>query len=120
MLTTDSCLSSICSLKGGSQFGKWYYNISLFNRYGLYSDDLLNECINPEIAEALRRVPKKVYDERIYRQVRADQLEITKMYLPKEQWIKPEDPMNWYLQPYIDEVMAEWKEKTDWEKKHPQ
>lgn len=100
--------------------GKWYYGISLFNRYGLYHDDLLRECFNPEVDEAVRRLPRQMYDERIYRQVRADQLDITKSYLPKNEWIKAEDPMNYYLQPYVDEVLAEWKEKEDWEKKHPQ
>lgn len=100
--------------------GKYYYNLSLFNRYGMYHDDLLRECFNPEVMEALRRVPRDVYDARIYRLVRADQLEITKMYLPKDQWIKAEDPMNYYLQPYVDEVLAEWKEKKEWEQKYPQ
>jgi ubiquinol-cytochrome c reductase subunit 7 len=100
--------------------GKYYYNLSLFNRYGLYHDDVVRECFNPEVMEALRRVPKDVYDGRIFRQVRADQLEITKSYLPKEEWITPEDPHNYYLQPYIDEVLAEWKEKKEWEQKYPQ
>lgn len=100
--------------------GKWYYSISLFNRYGLYHDDLLRECWNPEIEEAVRRLPRQMYDERLYRQVRADQLEITKSYLPKDQWIKAEDPMNFYLDPYVEEVLAEWKEKEEWAKKHPQ
>ena len=100
-------------------FGKWYYNLSLFNRYGLYSDDLLDEWHNPEVAEAVRRLPPKLYDGRVFRAIRAGQLEITKTYLPKEEWIQCEDPNNWYLTPYIEEVLAEWKEKEEWAKKHP-
>lgn len=103
----------------GTPFGRWYYNISLFNRYGLYHDDLLRECWNPEIAEAVRRLPRDMYDGRVFRIVRSGQLEINKAYLPQDQWIKFEDPMNFYLTPYIDEVLAEWKEKNEWEKKHP-
>ena len=105
---------------GGSAFGKWYYNISLFNRYGLYHDDCLDELYNPVQAEAVRRLPKDMYHERSFRQVRAMQLEIQKMYLPNEQWIKAEDPMNWYLAPYVEEVEAEINEKDEWAKRHPQ
>ena len=108
------------SSAGASPFGKWYYNLSLFNRYGLYRDDLLRECYNPEVAEAVRRLPRDMYDERVFRLVRASQLEITKSYLPKEQWTQCEDPKNWYLGPYIQEVEAEWQEKKDWADKHPQ
>lgn len=75
---------------------------------------------NPEVAEAVRRLPKDLYDARVYRGLRAGQLEIEKRYLPKEEWTKYEDPMHWYLWPYIDEVLAEWKEKNEWAKKHPQ
>jgi len=74
---------------------------------------------NPEVAEAVRRLPPDEYDRRVFRSIRANQLEITKSYLPRDQWIQCEDPKNWYLTPYINEVLAEWKEKEDWAKKHP-
>ena len=35
---------------------KWMYNLSGWNQYGLYKDDLLVEY--PEVTEALRRLPK--------------------------------------------------------------
>ena len=80
----------------------------------------MRECYNPEVAEAVRRLPRDMYDQRVFRQVRAGQCEITKSYLPKDLWTSVEDPNHWYLQPYIAEVEAEWKEKKDWAKLHPQ
>ncbi|RWS17688.1 cytochrome b-c1 complex subunit 7-like protein [Dinothrombium tinctorium] len=101
-----------------SAFSKWYFNLSHYNRYGLYHDDLLVEEWNPEIQEAVRRLPSDLYDQRVFRAVRANQLEITKSFLPKEEWVTYEEDMTKgrYLQPYIDEVLAEWKEREDWER----
>lgn len=114
-------MSSVCCLfLDATAFGKWYHALSIYNRYGLYHDDILDEDYNPDQGEAVRRLPKDLYDGRRFRQIRAHQLELTKMYLPKEQWIKCEDPMNWYLEPYIKEVRAEWAEKDAWAMKHPQ
>jgi hypothetical protein len=44
-----------------------------------------------------------------------------KEYLPKDQWITYEDDQKNgnYLQPYIKEVLDEWKEREEWEKNHP-
>lgn len=101
-----------------SQFKKWYFNISNYNKYGLYTDDIADEDFTPEIAEAVRRLPGDQLHARSYRQIRAAQLEITKEHLPKEQWIAYEDDLanGRYLQPYIQQVLAEWKEKADWER----
>lgn len=101
-------------------FRKWYHGISIYNRYGLYTDDVANEMDNAHVREAVRRLPAEVYDRRLFRQVRAMQIEINKTYLPKEDWIAYEDPLNHYMQPYIAEVMAEQKEKDEWAKNHPQ
>ena len=84
------------------------------------ADDCIDDVYNPEVAEAIRRLPPEEYDARTFRMLRAAQLEITKDYLPKDQWTKCEDPRNWYLQPYIQEVLAEMKERQDWYTKHPQ
>lgn len=56
---------------------------------GLRHDDCLYET--EDVQEALRRLPKKLQDERNYRQLRALQLSITKDILPKDQWTKYEE-----------------------------
>lgn len=101
-------------------FKKWYFEISNYHKYGLYTHDIADEDFTPEIAEAVRRLPSDLMHERSFRQVRASQLDINKEYLPKEQWITYEDDLQngRYLQPYIDEVLAEWKEKADWEQQY--
>ncbi|RWS29233.1 cytochrome b-c1 complex subunit 7-like protein [Leptotrombidium deliense] len=103
----------------GTAFQKWYYNLQLYSRYGLYHDDImLDEEYSPEIQEAVRRLPSDLYDQRTFRLVRACQLEMTKSYLPKEEWItfEADRTKGRYLQPYVDEVLAEWKEREDWER----
>ena len=52
-------------------------------------DDLLHET--PDVEEALRRLPQHLQDERIFRIVRAGYLDMNKIVLPKEQWMKLED-----------------------------
>lgn len=99
---------------------KWVFKTQKFNRYGLYHDDCLDEVYNHVQQEAVRRLPPDLYDQRVYRCIRAFQLEITKSYLPEDQWTKFEDPMQHYLQPYVKIVEEEIKEKNEWEAKYPQ
>ena len=51
---------------------KWAYNLSGFNQYGLYHDDVLQET--PEVKEAIRRLPANIQDERAFRIQRAVQV----------------------------------------------
>ncbi|CAH1773494.1 unnamed protein product [Owenia fusiformis] len=92
---------------------KWAYNMSYFNQLGLMRDDCLNET--PQVSEALRRLPRNVMDERQFRITRALNLSAKKITLPKEQWTKYEDDVH-YLQPYLEEVERESKEKAEWNK----
>jgi ubiquinol-cytochrome c reductase subunit 7 len=46
---------------------------------------------NDVIAEAVRRLPKEVFDERQFRLSRAIQYNSGKTILPESQWTKPED-----------------------------
>ncbi|KAF7403141.1 cytochrome b-c1 complex subunit 7-like isoform X1 [Vespula maculifrons] len=91
---------------------KWMYNISGFNKYGLMRDDIRSE-MDPDVQEALRRLPEHIRDERNFRIVRALQLDAMKRILPKEQWTKFEEDVL-YLTPLVDEVVKEREEKERW------
>jgi len=97
-------------------FKKWYYNLCGYNKYGFYYDDLY-KTHESFYVEALRRLPPREYDDYNYRNIRASQLEINKAYLPKDQWPTYEEDLTKgrFLQPYINEILAEKKEKEDWE-----
>lgn len=56
---------------------------------GLHHDDVLQE--NDDVKEALRRLPAHKVDERTFRIIRAMQLSLQKIELPKEQWTKFEE-----------------------------
>jgi len=57
----------------------------------LHHDDVLYE--NDDVKEALRRLPANKVDERSFRIIRAMQLTIQKIELPKEEWTKFEEVM---------------------------
>lgn len=82
---------------------------------GLHRDDVLYE--NDDVKEAVRRLPRQLYDERNYRIMRALHLSMTKTILPKEQWTKYEDDVK-YLEPYLNEVIKEREEREEWNKNH--
>ncbi|KYQ47783.1 Cytochrome b-c1 complex subunit 7, partial [Trachymyrmex zeteki] len=81
---------------------------------GLMANDLLNDAIHSDVAEALRRLPQEIIDQRNFRLVRAQQLSACHRILPKEQWTKYEEDVE-YLRPYLDEVQKEIEEKKRWE-----
>ncbi|XP_018411665.1 PREDICTED: cytochrome b-c1 complex subunit 7 [Nanorana parkeri] len=93
---------------------KWYYNLAGFNKLGLMRDDTLYE--DDDVKEAIKRLPPKVYDERVFRIKRALDLDGKKSILPKVQWTKFEEDVR-YLEPYLKEVIREKKEKQEWNKK---
>lgn len=82
---------------------------------GLHRDDCLYET--PDVKEAIRRLPRNLYDERNFRIIRALQLSVTKTILPEDQWTKYEDDYK-YLEPYLEEVIKEREEREEWEKNH--
>merc|ERR1711976_167614 len=112
--------SSKMAVKSAAQRGmryfisKWAYEISYFPQLGLMRDDILYET--PEVAEAIRRLPKDVYDKRIFRITRAINLSNKKIILPKEEWTQYENDVH-YLEPYIERVKMEMKEKSEWDTK---
>jgi Ubiquinol-cytochrome C reductase complex 14kD subunit len=62
---------------------------------GLMHDDTLYET--PEVKEALRRLPKKLQEERQYRISRALYLSMRKEILPKAEWTKFEEVFSCHL-----------------------
>jgi len=52
---------------------------------------LLNDLLEEDVAEAVRRLPQEIKDQRNFRIVRAMQLDACKRLLPKEQWTKYEE-----------------------------
>ncbi|KAJ3649054.1 hypothetical protein Zmor_020816 [Zophobas morio] len=99
-----------------SALQKWAYNLSGFNKLGLMRDDCLDEY-DPDVIEALRRLPQKERDARNYRILRAIQLSLQKDILPKAQWTKLEEDRH-YLAPYVEQVIKEREEREEWEKNY--
>ena len=57
----------------------------------------MNDQRHPDVAEALRRLPQEVLDQRNFRIVRAMQLSACHRILPKEQWTKYEEVSKYQL-----------------------
>uniref|UniRef100_A0A8C5N2K6 Cytochrome b-c1 complex subunit 7 n=1 Tax=Leptobrachium leishanense TaxID=445787 RepID=A0A8C5N2K6_9ANUR len=93
---------------------KWYYNIAGFNKLGLMRDDTIYE--DDDVKEAVRRLPENLYNDRMFRIKRALDLNISQGILPKQQWTKYEEDVQ-YLSPYLKEVIRERKEKEAWDRK---
>ena len=60
------------------------FPLSKYLKYGLLTDDLVRE--NDVVKEALKRLPKDVYQERQFRLARAIGLSGNKDVLPQDQW----------------------------------
>lgn len=71
----------------------------ILSKIGLHHDDVLQE--NEDVKEALRRLPAHKVDERTFRIIRAMQLSIQKIELPKEQWTKFEEVIFKYIIQFI-------------------
>ncbi|XP_044733894.1 cytochrome b-c1 complex subunit 7-like [Chrysoperla carnea] len=97
-----------------STLKKIAYNISGFREYGLMRDDLLPDDISYDVAEALKRLPADLYDERSFRIVRAAQLSMNNEVLPKYLWTQLEDDVL-YLKPLVEEVRREREEHEHWD-----
>ncbi|KAI0386599.1 14 kDa subunit of cytochrome bd ubiquinol oxidase [Hypomontagnella monticulosa] len=87
----------------------WYSNAAGYRQLGLRADDLIVEE-NENVIKALKRLPPKEAYDRVYRLRRAFQCSTAHQLLPKAEWTKPEEDVP-YLQPLIDQITAEEKEK---------
>ncbi|XP_077549061.1 cytochrome b-c1 complex subunit 7-like [Haemaphysalis longicornis] len=98
-----------------NSWSKFMFKTSKYYQYGLLKCDLYRD--EPVTLEAVRRLPKKIQDERNYRILRAVQCNIAHSILPESQWTKYEDDVP-YLDPYIAEVEKEEAEKKEWYRTH--
>jgi ubiquinol-cytochrome c reductase subunit 7 len=96
---------------------RWMFNLSGFNQYGLYKNDVMLET--PEVEEAIRRLPSHLQDERAFRIQRAVQCSVMKTVLPKDQWPTWDEDMEKgrYLEPLLEEVQREKAEQSEWAKR---
>ena len=62
---------------------------------GLRAEDLIMDDI-PDVAEAVKRLPRHEQDLRSFRLKRACDLTMKHIILPKDQWTKPEEVSNKY------------------------
>ena len=58
---------------------------------------------NDITVEALRRLPKEVFQERQFRLAKAISVSANKGVLPESEWLKPENDVS-YLKPFIQQV----------------
>ncbi|MED6281726.1 hypothetical protein CHARACLAT_024641 [Characodon lateralis] len=79
----------------------------------MYDDTLYEDA---DVKEALRRLPENVSNDRTFRIKRALDLSMKQQILPKDQWTKYEEDVN-YLTPYLKEVIREREEREEWMKK---
>ncbi|XP_058286219.1 cytochrome b-c1 complex subunit 7 [Hylobates moloch] len=93
---------------------KWYYDAAGFNKLGLMRDDTIYE--DEDVKEATRSLPENLYNDRMFRIKRALDPTVKHQILRKEQWTKYEEE-NFYLEPYLKEVIRERKEREAWAKK---
>lgn len=95
------------------------FKIQGYNKFGLYHDDLIegcNETINPEVTEAYRRMlleHPEMHDQRVFRALRAFQLNLQKKHLPEDQWISYEEDQTKgrYLTKYLQQIREEQQER---------
>ncbi|KAI2473234.1 14 kDa subunit of cytochrome bd ubiquinol oxidase [Annulohypoxylon bovei var. microspora] len=87
----------------------WYTNAAGYRKLGLLTDDLICEE-DENVLKALKRLPPKQAYDRVYRLRRAFQCSTSHKLLPKAEWTKDIDDVP-YLQPLIEQIHAEEKEK---------
>eukprot|EP00013_Stygamoeba_regulata_P007535 CAMPEP_0177642650 /NCGR_PEP_ID=MMETSP0447-20121125/7704_1 /TAXON_ID=0 /ORGANISM="Stygamoeba regulata, Strain BSH-02190019" /LENGTH=110 /DNA_ID=CAMNT_0019144831 /DNA_START=23 /DNA_END=355 /DNA_ORIENTATION=- len=90
-------------------FWESYRQLSGYRKYGLLRHDLLLD--NNFVMEAVRRLPAEQLEARNRRINRAMHLNMKNEILPKEEWTKPEEDLD-YLAPYMFEVIREHQERT--------
>ena len=57
---------------------------------GLFAEDLIMDD-HPDVAEAIKRLPREEQDLRLFRLKRACDLTMKNIVLPEDQWTKPQE-----------------------------
>lgn len=68
-------------------FSKLAFNLAGYNKYGLYSDDVIYHD-SPVVKEALRRLPKEVLDARNFRYFRRCVIQLHSIFLSPDRVIR--------------------------------
>eukprot|EP01135_Chromosphaera_perkinsii_P003230 Nk52_evm5s239 gene=Nk52_evmTU5s239 len=90
----------------------WAVGASRFRQLGLYRDDLYCEN-DPNVVEAINRLPENLKQERHFRIARALDLSMKQAVLPKEQWPTDDTEVR-YLGTYLKQVEKEAAEREAW------
>ena len=80
-------------------------------KFGLRYDDLLDEGMDLDVGEALRRLTQEERDMRAQRLKRAMDLSMKHVYLTKEEQAV-QTPFDFYLTPIVEEVKRERAERA--------
>ncbi len=80
---------------------------------GLRIEDLYNSEAE-EVAEAIRRLPKKEWEAREIRVRLAHEVHLKQTLLPENLWTTPEEDSQSYIEPYLSEVVQEIEERKDY------
>jgi len=83
-----------------------------YRQYGLRYDDLID---THDAAEAVRRLPLGLQEERSMRLKRALDLNLKNLRLPQEHWTKEAEDVH-YLRPYLNQVHKENLERESFRK----
>ncbi|KAJ7325648.1 hypothetical protein OS493_029512 [Desmophyllum pertusum] len=94
-------------------FHQWYIYACGYRQLGLRKGDLLNED-DPDVVEAIKRLPNEEKDLRNFRIKRALDCSMKHVLLPEELWTKHEED-KMYLQPYMDLIKKERVERAMWD-----
>jgi len=94
-------------------FMNWYVYACGYRQLGLRKEDLLMDD-QPDVVEAIKRLPSEERDLRLFRLKRAYDLTMKQIILPEEQWTKPEEDVT-YLRPYIELCKKERVEREQWD-----
>ncbi|XP_031552912.1 cytochrome b-c1 complex subunit 7-like [Actinia tenebrosa] len=95
-------------------FREWYVYACGYRQIGLHKEDLLIED-DPDVTEALKRIPEDSLNMRNFRIKRAIDVTMKQTILPEELWTKPSEDVP-FLDPIIQQVKAERKERELWDK----
>ncbi|KXJ14074.1 cytochrome b-c1 complex subunit 7 [Exaiptasia diaphana] len=97
-----------------SAFQDWYIYAAGYRQIGLRREDLLSDD-DPDVVEALKRIPDDELNMRNFRVKRAIDATMKQRLLPQELWTKPSEDVT-YLDIVIEQVKKERMERELFDK----